>query len=76
MASQPISFEKDIKPLFRVKDINAMKRFFDLSDYDDVQSFADGILAKLSSGSMPCDGAWPQEQVDLFRRWVQGGRKP
>jgi len=76
MANQPISFEKDIKPLFRAKDINAMKRFFDLSSYDDVQSFADGILAKLSSGSMPCDGAWPQEQVDLFRQWVQGGRKP
>jgi hypothetical protein len=27
----------------------------------------------VSDGSMPCDGAWPQEQVDLFRSWVQAG---
>jgi hypothetical protein len=76
MANPDISFAKDIRPLFRAKDIDAMKKAFDLSDYDDVRSFADPILMKLRSGSMPCDGAWPPEQVDLFRRWVQGGRKP
>jgi hypothetical protein len=76
MANPDISFAKDIRPLFREKDIDAMKKAFDLSDYDDVRSFADPILMKLRSGSMPCDGAWPPEQVDLFRRWVQGGRKP
>jgi hypothetical protein len=76
MANPDVSFAKDIRPLFREKDIDAMKKAFDLSDYDDVRSFADPILMKLRSGSMPCDGAWPPEQVDLFRRWVQGGRKP
>ena len=76
MANPPISFAKDIQPLFRPKDINAMKKAFDLSSYEDVQTFAAGILQKLADGSMPCDGAWPQEQVDLFRRWVEDGRKP
>jgi len=76
MASPDVSFAQDIRPLFRPKDIDAMKAAFDLSDYDDVKSFSGPILQKLRSGSMPCDGAWPAEQVDLFRRWVQGGCKP
>ena len=76
MANPPISFAKDIKPLFRAKDINAMKKRFDLSSYQDVQGYAAGILQKLTDGSMPCDGAWPEEQVDLFRRWVEDGCKP
>lgn len=76
MANPPISFARDIKPLFRAKDINAMKKAFDLSSYEDVQTYSDSILQKLSDGSMPCDGAWPQEQVELFRRWIADGRKP
>ena len=76
MAIQPTSFAKDIRPLFRAKDINAMNKAFDLSDYDDVRSHADAILGKVSAGSMPCDGPWPQDQVDLFRRWVEEGLKP
>ena len=76
MANPPTSFAKDIKPLFRAKDINSMKRFFDLSSYEDVQTYSDAILQRLSAGSMPCDGAWPADQVDLFRRWIEDGRKP
>ena len=76
MANQPTSFAKDIRPLFREMDINSMKKAFDLSSYDDVRSHADAILGKVSAGSMPCDGPWPQEQVDAFRRWVEDGMKP
>jgi len=76
MATQPTSFARDIRPLFRAKDINSMKKAFDLSSYDDVRSHADAILGKVASGSMPCDGAWPQEHVDLLRRWVEEGMKP
>jgi hypothetical protein len=70
------SFAKDIRPLFRAKDINSMKKAFDLSNYDDVRSHADAILGRVSAGSMPCDGSWPKEQVDVFRRWVDEGMKP
>ena len=52
MATQSTSFAKDIRPLFRAKDINAMKKAFDLSDYEDVRSHADAILGKVSAGSM------------------------
>ena len=76
MATPATSFAKDVRPLFRAKDINSMKKAFDLSSYDDVRTHADAILSRLSSGSMPCDGAWPQDHVDLFRRWVQEGRQP
>jgi hypothetical protein len=66
---QPPSFENDIKPLFRDGDRESMQSQFDLWSYDDVSQNADAILGVLSAGSMPCDGGWPQAQVDLFRRW-------
>jgi len=76
MATPSTSFAKDIRPLFREKDINSMKKAFDLSSYDDVRSHADAILGRVSAGSMPCEGPWPQAQVELFRRWVEEGLKP
>ena len=70
---QPISFAQNIKPLFREGDRESMKWAFDLSSYDDVAANSDAILAKLRDGTMPCDGAWAEEQVDLFQRWVDAG---
>lgn len=67
------SFEQDIKPLFRPRDVNAMRRFFDLSKYDDVKKHAKDILAELESGSMPCDGAWPDPDILRFRKWYEAG---
>jgi hypothetical protein len=68
------SFETDIKPLFRERDRESMDAHFDLWSYDDVSENADPILARLDAGDMPCDGAWPAEQVDLFRSWVDSGK--
>jgi hypothetical protein len=47
---------------------------FDLWSYDDVSTHADAILRAVATGAMPCDTAWPQEQVDLVRRWVEAGK--
>ncbi len=69
----PISFAPDVKPLFREADRDAMESHFDLWSYDDVRDAASRILAQLEDGTMPCDGAWPEDQIDLFRRWVQEG---
>jgi len=44
---------------------------FDLWSRDDVRGQAAGILERLSDGTMPCDGAWPSPQVELFRRWTE-----
>jgi hypothetical protein len=69
------AFETDIKPMFRQHDRESMQRHFDLWSHDDVGRHADAILARLQDGSMPCDGAWPQAQVDLFQRWAESGKR-
>jgi len=46
---------------------------FDLFDYDDVVEKADAIVGSLRSGRMPCDGAWPAEQVDALQQWIDVG---
>jgi hypothetical protein len=74
LAESP-SFETDIRPLFRERDQRSMTFAFDLWAYDDVRKNADAILGRLRSGSMPCYGAWPDEQIDLFQRWVESGMR-
>jgi hypothetical protein len=69
--TEPLSFASDIKPLFRERDRKSMESHFDLWSYGDVQTHASAILERLQDGSMPCDGAWPPEQVQIFKRWVE-----
>jgi hypothetical protein len=73
-----LSFADDIRPLFRQKpDVETMKRMgLDLSSYQDVKTRADDIYARLADGSMPCDGQWPAEQIDKFKRWIDEGMNP
>ena len=73
MSDEAVSYEADIKPLFREKDRERMTFAFDLWSYGDVKDNADAILERLEDGDMPCDGAWPDAQVDLFKRWVAAG---
>lgn len=70
---EPICFQGHIRPLFRARDRQSMRFVFDLWSHDDVRTHADAIAARLADGTMPCDGAWPRERVELFRRWVDGG---
>lgn len=67
------SFVKDIQPLFRESDRQAMNFAFDLWDYSDVSSNSQAILERLEDGSMPCDNEWPAEQINLFHRWIDAG---
>ena len=71
---EPISFERHVKPLFREGDRQSMQSHFDLWSHDDVSEHADAVVARLRDGSMPCDGAWPESQVDLFQRWIESGK--
>jgi hypothetical protein len=68
-----LSFERDIKPLFRAKDRDSMSAAFDLFEYEAVAEHADVIVGALRSGRMPCDGAWPLSQVDTLQRWMDAG---
>jgi len=75
-AGEPVQFAANIRPLFRDKDVRSMQRHFDLGSYHDVSAAADRILERLRAGTMPCDGAWPAEQVNVFERWVRTGKLP
>ena len=73
-----LSFAKDIRPLFRdTPDVDTMKQMgLDLSSYDDVKQNAPVIRNRVEDGTMPCDDPWPEEQVDLFKRWIDEGMAP
>jgi hypothetical protein len=73
---EAVSFETEIKPLFREKDRGSMSSAFDLWSHDSVSDHADAIVKALRSGKMPCDGAWPPARVDLFQRWIDTGKRP
>jgi hypothetical protein len=70
------SFEAKIKPLFRERDRRAMTFMFDLWDLEAVKTNAPAILASVSAGEMPCDGRWSEDQVVLFKAWMDGGFEP
>ena len=71
-----ISYEQNIRQLFRDRDIQSMKFAFDLSSHDDVRANAEAIYARLADGTMPCDGALPAEDVERFRTWIDHGSPP
>jgi len=75
MAKQ-LSYAGDIRPLFRDRDVKSMEFAFDLSSYEDVRSNGEAIYAQLAAGRMPCDGAWPEENVQRFRSWLDSGALP
>jgi CDGSH-type Zn-finger protein/truncated hemoglobin YjbI len=71
-ADEAVRFDDHIRPLFRPMDRNSMLFAFDLWKEVDVVAHWQSILARLLAGTMPCDGAWPDEKVALFSRWAAG----
>ena len=67
------SYESDVKPLLRERDRQAILSHFDPWSYDDGRANADAIRGWLAEGIMPCDGARPDEQLELFRDWLADG---
>jgi hypothetical protein len=70
---EPVSFEAHVKPLLRQRDRDSMRFAFDLWSHEDVSTHAQEILARLRAGTMPCDGAWPADRVDVLARWATSG---
>ena len=68
-----LSYARDIQPLFRESDRDSMVFAFDLWDYNDVCTYAQDIIERLTDGSMPCDGEWQEKQIIQFRHWVKAG---
>jgi hypothetical protein len=73
--TQP-SFERDIRPLFRDRDVRSMDFAFDLSNYDDVRENAAAIARRTAAGEMPCDAPWPADKVELFQGLDRGWVRP
>ena len=72
-----LGYKKDIRPLFRSSDVDAMKpRGLDLSSYAEVHASAEDILSRLQDGSMPCDGRWQRAAIDTFKQWIADGKLP
>ena len=65
-------FETRSKPLFRDRDQGAMLSAFDLRSYDGVKANTDRVLATVRGAAMPRDDPWPEGQVELLGRWVDG----
>ena len=68
-----MSFKAHLRPMFRSKDRQSMLFAFDLWSYDDVRAHAGDVLERVANGSMPCDGTWPPDRVQVFRRWTESG---
>ncbi len=73
---QAVSFAAHVKPLFRARDRQSMSFAFDLWSLADARAHGPGILARLRDGTMPCDGAWPAERIEVFGRWLDSGANP
>ncbi len=71
-----VTFARDIRPLFRDRDVRSMSFAFDLSSYEDTRANAEAIYERLAAGTMPCDGRWPADDVERFRTWVDKGSPP
>ena len=73
-ADQPVGFAEHIKPLFRPTDREATAFAFDLWDVDDVAIERRQHLRPSREGTMPCDGDWSPEKIELFGRWIVTGK--
>jgi hypothetical protein len=73
-----LSFAKDIRPMFRdTPDVDTMKDFgLDLGSLADVKAQAEEIYSRVLDGRMPCDEAWPKDQVARFKQWMEQGMAP
>ena len=78
------SFEADIRPLFTDRDIEGMKKGFNLASYDEVKAHAPAIYDRIrgiGGAVMPPppprgEGPWPQSNIDLFAKWLADGCQP
>jgi hypothetical protein len=78
------SYESDIRPFFKQRDIKGMSKAFDLACYDDVKKHAAAIFDRIrgiGGAVMPPppprgDGPWPQSRIDLFGKWMADGFQP
>ena len=82
-ADNTTSFARDIRPLFRPKDIEHMRGHrLDLADLEDVKAERGGpfsrALQSTTAGRMPPppDQHWTATQTQLLQQWINDGFPP
>ncbi len=78
------SFQTDIRPLFTQRDIDGMRKGFNLESYDEVKNHAAAIYDRIrgiGGALMPPppprgEGPWPQSRIELFAKWIADGLQP
>jgi hypothetical protein len=86
-ASDVRGFARDIRPLFRDSDVQAMKSpvvagTIDLSSYEDVKQNAQSIDIALNASEtgqashMPCNGWWAAGPRLVFKQWMNQSMPP
>jgi len=68
-----LSFEWDIRPLFRRRTATRCWRPLICSITGMSWSVPMTSSGALRSGQMPCDGAWPESQVETLQQWIDAG---
>jgi len=70
-------FELHIQPMIRAMDREHMRFAFDLWDYEQLVQHADDFAARVAVDMPPANsgGPWPDEWVQIFRRWMSTGFK-
>jgi hypothetical protein len=78
----PVSWAKDVAPLFEPSDIEHMKQAtggrLDLSDPTSTEIWSHKVYAYVANGYMPPKPRtpWTQDMVNTFGCWIQGGFQP
>jgi hypothetical protein len=78
-----VTFKTDILPLFTSIDIEHMRKFgVSLDDYEYMSqpTHAESVYETVSAGTMPPKSSgeppWPEDQVQMFKAWMDGGYQP
>ena len=83
METRPISFAKDIRPLFRPVDIEHMTAlevplddYAFMSDPANAQSVLEYLNGTQQPQMPPGGPYWTEDQLNLYSAWMSGGRRP
>jgi hypothetical protein len=72
----PLTFAKDIRPLFRDGDIRCMKPagvHLDDPNWMTIPVNAQQVYGAVSAAKMPPDAPWPADRIKLFKQWMDAG---
>jgi hypothetical protein len=78
-----VSFKTDIRPLFTSMDIEHMNELgvsLDDHAYMSQPANASSVYEQVSAGTMPPGNSgeepWPEDKVQQFKAWMDGGYQP